>query len=93
MGIWMQLYNLKVNQTTHKPSATIEWRILNAANNQVIFRHKEQAQTLSNAAEQMTLEKTLPLESFHPGSYRLVVQVTDNLDGQTISPETVFYVK
>ena len=93
MGIWVQLYNLKVNQKTHKPSATIEWRILNAANNQVIFHHKEEAETLSNAAEQMTLEKTLPLESFRPGSYRLVVQVTDNLDGQTISPQTVFYVK
>ncbi len=93
MGIYMQLYNLKVSQTTHKPSATIDWKILNAATHKLIFSHVEQAQQMSNAAEQMTLEKTLPLEGFSPGAYELQVQVTDNLDHQTISPQATFFVK
>ena len=92
MGIWMQVYNLKLDTATHKPSATIDWQIVNLANNQTVLDHREQASQISNAAEQMTLEKTLPLAALKPGSYRLTVKVTDNLAGHTISPESTFTV-
>lgn len=92
MGIWMQVYNLKLDTKTHKPSATIDWQIVNLANNQTVLDHKEQASQISNAAEQMTLEKTLPLAALKPGSYRLTVKVTDNLAGHSISPESTFTV-
>ncbi len=92
MGIWMQVYNLKLDTATHKPSATIDWQIVDLANNQTVLDHREQASQINNAAEQMTLEKTLPLAALKPGSYRLTVKVTDNLAGHTISPESTFTV-
>ena len=92
MGIWMQVYNLKLDTKTHKPSATIDWQITNLANNQTVLDHREEASQISNAAEQMTLEKTLPLAALKPGSYRLTVKVTDNLAGHSISPVSTFTV-
>jgi hypothetical protein len=92
MGIWMQVYNLKIDSKTHKPSATIDWQITNLANNQTVLDHTEAASQVNNAAEQMTLEKTLPLTGLKPGSYRLTVKVTDNLAGHSISPQSTFTV-
>lgn len=92
MGIWMQVYNLKLNKATHKPSATIDWKITNLANHKTILNYVEKASQVSNAAEQLTLEKTLPLASLAPGYYRLTVKVTDNLAGQAVSPTSTFTV-
>jgi GWxTD domain-containing protein len=93
MGIWMQVYNLKVDQKTHKPSAVVDWQITKADSNQAILDHKETTDRVSNAAEQVTLEKTLPLQALQPGVYRLTVKVTDNLGNQSISPQTTFTVQ
>lgn len=92
MGIWMQVYNLKLNQKTHKPSATIDWKITDVANHQTILNYVEKASQVTNAAEQLTLEKTLPLASLAPGYYRLTVKVTDNLTHKSVSPTSTFTV-
>ena len=33
LNFWMQVYNLTVNEKTHKPSATVEYNVVNAATN------------------------------------------------------------
>ncbi|MGH9535239.1 MAG: GWxTD domain-containing protein [Terriglobales bacterium] len=92
MGIWMQVYNLKLNKVTHKPKATIAWTITDLVNHKTILHYVEQASEVSNAAEQLTLEKTLPLASMAPGYYRLTVTVTDDLTRQSVSPTSTFTV-
>lgn len=92
LGIWMQVYNLKVDPTTHKPSATVDYQIVNLATNKVVLDHSENSSDVSNAADQMTLEKTMPLVSMPLGNYKLTVKVTDNLTQHTIAPEASFSV-
>ncbi len=92
LGIWMQVYNLTLDQKTHKPSATIQWQIANAVTNQNVLDHTETTDQLSNAAQQLTLEKTLTLAGLTPGVYRLTVKVTDNLGQRSISPQATFTV-
>ncbi|MGH9526910.1 MAG: GWxTD domain-containing protein, partial [Terriglobales bacterium] len=82
----------KLNQKTHKPSATIDWKITDVANHQTILNYVEKASQVTNAAEQLTLEKTLPLASLAPGYYRLTVKVTDNLTHKSVSPTSTFTV-
>ncbi len=92
MGIWFQVYNLKVDPKTRRPEATLDWQISRMSDNKVIFQQTEKATKLSNAAEQMTLEKRLPLASLQPGNYRISVRVTDDLANTSVQPESTFTV-
>lgn len=77
LNVWFQVYNLKLDEGTHKPSATIEMLI--TKNGQEVKKLVEQSTELSSAAAQMTLAKALPLADFEPGQYSIQVKVTDNL--------------
>jgi GWxTD domain-containing protein len=93
MGIWLQIYNLHTQKQTNKPSATIRYQIENLSTLKTVLDHTETTASMSNAADQLTIEKTLPLASLPPSTYRLTISVSDNLDhGKTISPHTDFIV-
>jgi hypothetical protein len=91
MGIYFQIYNLAVDEKTHKPSATIEY-VLRKGEKEV-SRFMEDQDKLTGASQQMTLEKLYPLKDLEPGRYSLVVNVTDNLNKRTISPVAKFEVR
>jgi GWxTD domain-containing protein len=91
MGIYFQVYNLAVDEKTHKPSATIEY-VLRKGEKEV-SRFAEEQDKLTGASQQMTLEKLYPLKDLEPGRYNLVVNVTDNLTKRTISPIAKFEVR
>jgi hypothetical protein len=77
VNIWFQVYNLKLDEATKKPSATVEMII--TRNNQEVKRTTEQSSQLANAASQMTVIKSMPVTDFEPGVYAIQVKVTDNL--------------
>jgi GWxTD domain-containing protein len=77
VNVWLQVYNLKLDEASKKPSATVE--MVFTKNNQEVKKIVEQSSELSNAAAQMTVIKTLPLSDFEPGQYSVQVKVTDNL--------------
>jgi GWxTD domain-containing protein len=92
MGIFMQVYNLKVDEKTHKANASIEYRIVDK-DHQVVKKFDESSDQLPEHGEQLNLENVMTLGSFPPGKYKLEVQVTDNIGKQTISPSADFTVK
>ncbi len=91
LNVWFQVYNLKLDEATHKPSATVEMLI--TRNGQEVKKTVEQASELSNAAAQMTLEKAVPLSDFEPGEYSIQVKVTDNLTKDIIAAPGKFTVR
>jgi len=91
MNLWFQVYNLKVDEGTKKPSATVETLI--TKNGKEVTKDVEQASELSNAAAQMTLSKSIPLKDFAPGEYSLQVKVTDNLTKDVIASAEKFVVR
>ena len=91
MGIYVQVYNLSLDKTTHKSSTTIEYIL--KKDDQEMRRYKEANEKLAGAAQQITLQKLFPLNNLQPGQYSLVVSVTDNLAGRTVSPEAKFTVQ
>jgi hypothetical protein len=90
MGIFLQLYSLKVDETTHKNNASVDVEILQG--DKSVFQAKQTSQEMSQTGEQMTLEKILPAGSLAPGKYKLQVRVTDTLSNQTISRSADFTV-
>jgi hypothetical protein len=41
---------------------------------------------MGNVGDQLTLEKSLPLASFQPGTYRVRIKVYDKVSKQELSP-------
>ena len=93
MNLWLQVYNLQADEKTNKPSAKIEYEIINVANNQAVLHSSESTDTMGNLGDQVTLEKSLALSSFQPGIYRLTVKVDDNISKQQIAPSVRFAVE
>ncbi len=93
MSLWMQVYNLQQDDKTKKPSANIEYEIVNLANNQPVIHASESTAQMGNVGDQITLEKTVTLSSLQPGLYRLTVKVDDNVSKQQITPSVRFAVE
>src|SRR5271165_4505918 len=93
VNLWMQVYNLQADGKTKKTSAKIEYEVVNVANNQAVVHSSESTDTMGNVGEQITLEKSLALNSFQPGIYKLTVKVDDNVSKQQIAPSVRFSVE
>jgi GWxTD domain-containing protein len=93
LNLWMQVYNLGLDETTNKSSAEIEYQVINTATNQAVVSTKEtSAQITANAGNQLTLEKALPLASLAPGTYQVVIKVNDLVAKQTLPPARAKFV-
>jgi GWxTD domain-containing protein len=92
LNFWMQVYNLSVDEKTHKPSATIEYNVTDARNKAVIHT-VESTDTMGNVGDQVTLQKTLSAANLPPGLYKIEIKVNDNLSKQTVGPTATFAVE
>ena len=93
MGVYLQVYNLKVDEKTHKPDTSVEYRVMQGKGTAPILKFDVPADKLPQHGEEMTLENLITLGSLAPGKYHLEVEVTDNLAKQTITPAADFVVK
>jgi GWxTD domain-containing protein len=92
MNFWMQVYNLSVDEKTHKASATIEYNVTDA-NNKAVIHTVESTDTMGNVGDQVTLQKTLSAANLQPGLYKIEIKVNDNLSKQTVDPTATFAVE
>ncbi len=93
LNLWMQVYNLGVDEKTKKPSATVQYDLINAQTNKSIVSATESTDEMGNLGDQMTLEKSMALNSVEPGLYRLTVKVDDKVSNQTLTRSTPFVVE
>jgi len=92
-NFWMQVYGLSMDQASKKPSANIQYDIVNMANKKPIVHMSETTAQLGNVGEQITLEKSLPLTSLEPGMYEITIKINDNVSKQEIAPTAKFTVE
>lgn len=93
LGIYTQFYNFGTDQTTKKPSGTIEYEVVKNGTNEKIFSYSEDISKVpDSSAQQVTVEKLLPLNSLQPGQYTLRLKVTDKVRNQTLTPSATFTV-
>ena len=93
LNLWMQVYNLSVDEKTHKPSATIEYDVVNSATNKPVIHTVESTEQMGNVGDQMTLQKTLSAANLQPGVYKLQIRVNDKISKQTVDPSATFVVE
>jgi GWxTD domain-containing protein len=93
VNFWMQVYNLGVDEKTHKPSATFEFDIVNVATNKPVVQKTESTDQMGNVGEQITLQKSIASANLQPGIYRIEIKVNDNVSKQTVDPSATFAVE
>jgi GWxTD domain-containing protein len=93
VNFWMQVYNLSIDDKTKKPSATIEYDIVNTTTNKSVLSQTETTAQMGNVGDQLTLEKSLNLNNLDPGTYQITIKVNDQISKQTLSPTAKFAVE
>ena len=93
LNFWMQVYNLGVDEKTHKPSATIEYNITNIATNKPVVQKIESTDAMGNVGDQLTLQKSIAAANLQPGVYKIQIKVNDNVSKQTVDPSATFAVE
>jgi len=91
LGIYMQVYNLKPDDKTHRSESNFQYTVKKG--DQQIMQFKETGGDMKQTGDQVTIERLLPLATLAPGKYTLEVSATDALTKQTISRSAEFTVK
>src|SRR5579884_1126748 len=93
LGIYTQFYNFGTDEKTRKPSGSIEYEVVKNGTNEKVFSYTEDISALpGSSAQQVTVEKLLPLNRLQPGQYTLKLKVTDKVRNQVLTPAATFTV-
>jgi GWxTD domain-containing protein len=90
LGIFLQLYNLKRDDTSHKSKVSVVYRI--TKDQQEVWRTLETPEHLHQGGEQLTIERLIPVATLAPGHYTIEVTAIDLLTNDTIIRTANFVV-
>jgi 5-hydroxyisourate hydrolase-like protein (transthyretin family) len=89
-GIYLQVYNAAVDQTTLRPAVDVEYILLK--DDKEIAKQIEDWQQLNDAGQRLTLTRLIDTKDLAYGEYRLAVRIRDRITGDTIMPTAGFKV-
>lgn len=93
MGIYVQFYNFAPEEKTNKPDGEIEYVINKVGSKESLIDVKEDLSSIQYAAaNQVTVQKLLPLKTLGPGVYTLTVKALDRRANQTVQQQSNFIV-
>jgi len=94
LGIYTQFYNFGPDDKTKKPNGSIQYEIMKNGVEKPVLDYTEEINQIPGAsAQQVTVEKLLPLISLEPGQYTLKMKVMDKNRDQVLTPSANFTVK
>ncbi len=91
VGIYMQIYNAGIDQTTLRPSVDVEY-VLNKDGKEVL-RQPEDWRGISDPGQRLTLARLLPGTALQAGEYEVTIRVRDRVSGQSLAPSAKFSVR
>ncbi len=90
VGIYMQLYNAGIDQTTLRPSVDVEYVL--TKDGKELLKQPEDWKGLSDGGQRLTLARLLPTDKMAPGEYEIVIRVRDRVSGQSLTPTGKFTI-
>jgi GWxTD domain-containing protein len=90
MGLFLQIYNLKVDEKTHKNDASVDIQVFQG--DKAVARVMQTSEEMKQTGEQLTVQQTVALATLPPGKYRVDIKATDALANQTITRTADFTV-
>jgi GWxTD domain-containing protein len=90
VGIYMQVYNAGIDQTTLRPAVDVEYVLLK--DGKEVFKQAEDWRGSSDAGQRLTLARLLPTSNLAAGDYEIAVRVRDKVSGQSLTPTAKFQI-
>ena len=90
VGVYMQVYNSEIDQTTLRPAVDVQYVL--TKDGKELLRQAEDWSGLSDSGQRLTLARLLPTTLLTPGDYELKVQVRDRVGGQLIENKGKFTI-
>ena len=90
VGVYMQIYNAGIDQTTLRPSIDVEYALLK--DGKEVGKQAEDWKGMSDSGQRLTLARLIDTRALPVGEYELAIRVRDRVTGQTLSPSQKFNV-
>jgi GWxTD domain-containing protein len=90
VGVYMQVYNAGIDQTTLRPSVDVEYALLK--DGKELGKQTEDWRGLSDSGQRLTLARLIDSSPLTPGDYELAIRIRDRVSGQTLSPSAKFSI-
>ncbi|HLL99411.1 MAG TPA: GWxTD domain-containing protein [Pyrinomonadaceae bacterium] len=78
VGIYMQIYNAGIDQTTLRPSVDVDYVLLK--DGKEVIRQKEDWQGMSDSGQRLTIARLLPTTGLTPGEYEIRISIRDRVN-------------
>lgn len=90
VGVYMQIYNAGIDQTTLRPSVDVEYALMK--DGKEIGKQAEDWRGTSDAGQRLTLARLINSSNLAPGDYAVEVRVKDRVSGQALNQTAKFSV-
>lgn len=91
LGLYMQVYNAGIDQTTLRPAVEVEYVL--TKDGKEVLRQPEDWSGLSDSGQRLTLARLLPTDRMPLGDYELKVITKDRVGGQIIENKGKFTIE
>jgi hypothetical protein len=90
VGLFMQVYNAGIDQTTLRPSVDVEYALLK--DGKELGKQAEDWRGMSDSGQRLTLARLIDTRSLPPGEYEIAIRIRDRVSGQSLAPGAKFTV-
>ena len=90
IGVYMQIYNAGIDQTTLKPSVDVEYALLK--DGKEIGKQMEDWRGNTDSGQRLTLARLVDSRALAPGEYSIEVRVKDRVSGQSLVQSQKFSI-
>jgi hypothetical protein len=90
LGIYMQVYNAGIDQTTLRPAVDAEYVLMK--DGKELGKLQEDWRGMSDAGQRLTLARLIDSSKLTPGAYEIAIHVRDHVSGQSLTQSAKFQI-
>ncbi|MEP6718792.1 MAG: GWxTD domain-containing protein [bacterium] len=90
MGVYMQIYNAGIDQTTLRPAVDVEYVLMK--DGKEVGKQPEDWQGMSEGGQRLTLARLIDTQRLANGDYELMIRIRDKVSGQALTPSAKFTI-
>lgn len=90
VGIYMQVYNAGIDQTTLRPAVDVTYVL--TKDGKEVLNQPENWEGLSDSGQRLTLARLLPTVAMPLGDYQLTIKIKDRVSGQILEKQSKFAI-
>jgi hypothetical protein len=90
VGVYLQVYNAAIDQTTLRPAVDVDYVLVK--DGKELARYREDWREINDAGQRLTLTRLLDTRTLTTGEYEIQVHIRDQITGNKLSPTAKFMI-